>query len=150
MEAAGREAKCPYVLLLRRHCPLPTLLRKPPAPPTASQRETEEAEVLTANEPRLSGSSTRTMELDLDLDYQFDSSASDAVPAADPAQCTSSGGDRHGSGSSVLHGGSKTANDPVRERTCRAAVSIYSAPVVFASMISVQESRWHMSCFGQK
>ena len=118
---AGREAKCPYVLLLRRHCPLPALLRKPSTPSRASKRADSEHEMLTADEPRLTGASARSMELDLDLDYQFDSPVSSpsrsAGPDAAAAQSACLGGGGRGPGASAMHSGSKTANDPVRRHT---------------------------------
>jgi hypothetical protein len=114
---SGREAKCPYVLLLRRHCPLPTLLRKPPVLSTASRGAADEPEVLTADEPRLTGAPAKSMDLDLDLDYQFDSPTPspdrEAGPAAGAAQSAFSVGDGPRLGGSIMRGGSKTANDPV-------------------------------------
>ena len=110
----GREAKCPYMLLLRRHCPLPALVRKPPKPrkPAADQPE-----VLTADEPRLTGASAKSMSLDLNLDYQFDtppaSQGGEGYPP-DGAPAVHSG--EHGSGLQLRgpRSGSKTASDPVR------------------------------------
>ncbi len=121
---AGREAKCPYVLLLRRHCPLPDLVRKPPKPCRAAAYQQE---VLTADEPRLTGASAKSMSLDLKLDYQFDSPPasqsgdgddSDAGPAVTAAHSGEDGFDRQLRGPRT---GSKTASDPVRKP--RATVS---------------------------
>ena len=119
VEGAGREAKCPYVLLLRRHCPLPALLLlRPPASSTAANEAINEPAVLTADEPRLTGASAKSMDLDLDLDYQFDSPTPSPVRevgrAGDAAQSASMGGVWPTLSGSAVHGGSKTANDPVR------------------------------------
>ena len=105
------------MLLLRRHCPLPDLVRKPPKPSRAAACQPE---VLTANEPRLTGASAKSMSLDLKLDYQFDSPPasqsgtgdhSDAGPAVTAAHSGEDGLGRHLRGP---RSGSKTASDPVR------------------------------------
>ena len=99
------------MLLLRRHCPLPSLLRKPPKP---SPVLANQPEVLTANEPRLTGASAKSMSLDLDLDYQFDSPP--ASQAGDSGRSATALHGEHGLGLQPRRhrGGSKTASDPVR------------------------------------
>ena len=110
---AGREAKCPYLLLLRRHCPLPGLLRKPP--PKPCKAAADEPGVPTDDEPHLTGASAKSMSLDLKLDYQFDS-----PPAShDGAVGQSSARALHDEDGNGLpprshRGGSKTASDPVQ------------------------------------
>jgi len=117
----GREAKCPYVLLLRRHCPLPDLVRKPPRP---LQAATCQPEVLTADEPRLTGASAKSMSLDLKLDYQFDSPPAsqgcngDHSDAGIAVTAAHFGEDGSGRQLRVHRGSSKTASDPVRMPTC--------------------------------
>ena len=80
--------------------------------------------MLTADEPRLTGASVKSMSLDLNLDYQFESPP--ASHAEDGGQSSRAAPPREaevGLQLRVYRGGSKTASDPVRKPRRSVAVA---------------------------